>query len=130
MSIDLVDIADWLETVTPFQQGTTLQVNHFSTKAPDRCIMITNNTGGGHDIDNSTRIDYMLSVYSRSFDWHEAQEDQAVIFDIFKELSHIQLSTFHIETIENITYPQQYGRDTKDRFLFYAVYKLNIFMNL
>ncbi len=129
MSIDLVEIATWMETITPFEQGTTLQVNHFATTAPDRCIMITNNTGGGHDIENSTRIDYMLSVYSRSFNWHEAQEDQNTLFNIFKETSQVQLSSFKIEIMENLTYPQQYGRDTKDRFIYFAVYKLNIFIN-
>lgn len=128
MSIDLVDIADWIASITTFQKGTTLQVNHFSPTAPDRCIMIANNTGGTYE-PGCGKIDYLLSVYSRSTDWRQAQDDQLTLFNIITKRSHIRIPGFRIEQIINFTYPQQYGRDKKDRFVFYAVYKLHIFID-
>ncbi len=131
--IELEDISKWIAQSTAFSLGFTLQTHHFSSKAPDRCALVTNEIGGKPSTEFRPRFDYHISVYTRAKKYEDAQTDSNALYEFLHDSNHNQVTLpvdgvpeFVIVNCEANNTPQIWKKDEKGRWLYRTTYRITI----
>jgi hypothetical protein len=84
-------ICQYIADETGFETGVKLQPWFMAQDAPERAVALMNRSGGSVYHDLSDRVDFMLQVFNRAPDIHDALSDAKVIYDILHGYTWIPL---------------------------------------
>lgn len=124
----LREIASWISTKSGFALGAKLQFGFREQGAPDRCVLVAFNGGGGTDEYISDRADQMVQVLSRAISYDDSHDDSMTIYDAIHGQKGITLpvltsgSTYWVASVHAVNLPQYIGPDEKGRHEFSTNY--------
>lgn len=137
----LKEFAEWVEDLTSFTVGDTIQVGFRPQEAPDRCSVIIE-TPGGSPISFTpgavSRVDKVFQIISRSERpgnattegmW-DARDDSWEIFNALFANAGFELpvvdNPYFVMYVEALTDPQYIGTDENGRYEYSADYIVKI----
>lgn len=110
-----------IATRTAKTPGTDIFLGRRPQTAPDRCLLVAFNGGGGVYFELPDRQDLMVQILARAKDYNQAYEDATAAFDALHGLAAIALpvlvsgQAWEAQTIEAVNPPQYIGPDDDGR---------------
>ena len=110
-----------IATRTGLVPGTTIYLGRRPQDAPDSCILVAFNGGGGAYFDLPDRQDIMVQILARAKDYNDAYADSMTAFNALHGVANVALpvlvsgEAWLAQTIEAVAAPQYIGPDEKGR---------------
>jgi len=120
----LKEICQYIEDNTSFIIGTDLFAGHRPSNAPEECIVILEDAGGGTNFLLPDKVDKAVQVLSRAKTFFTARDNIYTIYELLHGKSWIELpvvvagNEYIAMTIEAITVPQSIGQDERGLYEF------------
>lgn len=118
------EICNLIEDRTGFVKGSTLQVAHRLSTAPDRCILVQESGGGEANPYCADMVNPLIQVTSRAKTYFQARADAWTVYKAFHptfgwNMENVEGGEDYLAmSVTALAIPQYIGQDENKRFEF------------